>query len=624
MSYDRDEVLGANNIPSGVTGGFFIYSVLDDKGICYADQNVIELFGCKDIAELRELTSNSFVGMVHPDDRERVMNTIKEYNSDWRKPHNYIRYRIVTKQGTYRYVEDFGHLMNSSTGSLYCYVFIAAMEQIEYESPERYSFVKLQSSGDLNVDSLTGLMNMDALYLMAKDMRSSNMADIPNSITVIVFDILGLRDVNKTLGHAEGDSRILELSKVISEHIPGSGRVFRGHEADIIAVCVNIGERDLMENIEAVVNECKSPILFGVSAAYSDDVSQNCFEGEQLLRALEEAQLDLRLKKMISTKSNLSQALTSLVRALEEVDSDTEAHVRRTQKMGIALGRRIGLSDLQLSQLQLLCLLHDIGKIAVPLEILNKPGKLNDDEWAVLRTHPVKGYQIATATEELKPLADPILYHHERWDGKGYPSGLVKKEIPVLSRIISIVDAYDAMVNDRCYRKGMSPDNAKKEISDCSGTQFDPYLASEFLAMLEEDPSLSYGTVTDGGEVRLFDNKVYHSSGVGLTKPVLYSKYKLDLDDTIIEVDGFFETLTGYSREDVVGKMTQFDLLPDEEREFYIEQVQLQFTTGNIAYLQHPIKRKDGTVMQVICNGERYFDSSVREFRSSIMVFEVT
>ena len=623
MANNPADDMSTNRVPVDVPGGFFIYDVFGDEGICYADVNVLALFGCRDIDELRALTGNSFVGMVHPDERERVTETIKEVNRDRRKGHNYIRYRIVTAQGTYRYVEDFGHLLNGG-GSTYCYVFIAGLEQGEYDSSEHYIFDNAKAvRSDLYRDSLTGLQNKDALYLMAKEMQADCREDSMPACSVIVFDILGLRNINRTLGHAEGDARIKDLAEKIVERIP-QGRIFRGHDADIIAVCENCSEQETTEYITAVVDACKIPILFGVSSSCCTEGVTASTQGEVLLCALEEAQLDLRIKKMLNAKSNRSQTLSSLVRALEEVDADTEAHVRRTQKMGIALGRRIGMTDLQLSKLQLLCLLHDIGKIAVPLEILNKPGKLTDDEWAVLRAHPEKGYQIATAAEELRPLAEPILYHHERWDAKGYPAGLGTDDIPLLSRIISIVDAYDAMVNDRSYRKAMPPEKAKKEISDNAGTQFDPTLAAEFLAMLEEDPALSYGSVTDGGEVRVFERRVTQSSGVGQTKRVPYTKYTLNMDDVIISADGFFETLTGYAREDAVGRMSQFDLLPEEERDYYIEQVQLQFTTGNIAYLQHPLRRKDGTVIQVICNGERYFDSSVRAFRSSIMVFEVT
>ena len=104
--------------------------------------------------------------------------------------------------------------------------------------------------------------------------------------------------------------------------------------------------------------------------------------------------------------------------------------------------------------------MHDIGKVAIPLEILNKPGKLTDEEWEIIKSHTIKGYEIAKSTPELEGVADMIKYHHERWDGKGYPDGLSLETIALLSRIIYVVDAYDAMINNRSYRKAKSVEEA--------------------------------------------------------------------------------------------------------------------------------------------------------------------
>lgn len=138
--------------------------------------------------------------------------------------------------------------------------------------------------------------------------------------------------------------------------------------------------------------------------------------------------------------------------------------------------------------MSLLCLLHDIGKIGVPLEILNKPGKLSDEEWEILRSHTEKGYVIANSNHELKGIAEEIRHHHERWDGSGYPDGLSGESIPLLSRIIAVVDAYDAMINNRSYKSAISVSSAMEELEQCAGSQFDPFIVSEFLLMLKENP----------------------------------------------------------------------------------------------------------------------------------------
>ena len=343
-----------------------------------------------------------------------------------------------------------------------------------------------------------------------------------------------------------------------------------------------------------------------------------------LTEALQTAYRSIQIKKLMCAGSLRSQALASLVRALKEADADTEDHVRRTRKMGAMLGRRIGLTDAQLTQLELLCLLHDIGKIGIPLEILNKPGKLAEQEWEVLRTHPEKGYQIAMSADELSTIADMILYHHERWDGRGYPKGLAGEDIPVLSRIISIVDAYDAMVNDRSYRKALTPEAAQQEIRRNAGTQFDPALAGEFLTLLAENPEIARGEkVGPEAEGHGRFAPLMAAEGTGVTVPIAYSRYMLDLNETIIEADRRFEEITGYAVEDAVGKMTQFDLIPPEDRAHYMLQVSRQFTQGDMAYLRHEILRKDGVKVKVACYGRRYYDSAVKAFRNEIIIFQL-
>ena len=131
--------------------------------------------------------------------------------------------------------------------------------------------------------------------------------------------------------------------------------------------------------------------------------------------------------------------------------------------------------------------LHDIGKVGIDENILNKPGKLTRDEWREMKKHPEIGYRIAMASPELMSVAEFILSHHERWDGKGYPRGLKGKEIPTLARIIAITDAYDAMMTDRPYRKALSKEEALQEIRNNAGTQFDPEIAEAFVKMMKEE-----------------------------------------------------------------------------------------------------------------------------------------
>jgi HD-GYP domain-containing protein (c-di-GMP phosphodiesterase class II) len=129
-------------------------------------------------------------------------------------------------------------------------------------------------------------------------------------------------------------------------------------------------------------------------------------------------------------------------------------------------------------------MLHDIGKIGIDNSILNKPGKLSKNEWEIMKKHSEIGYRIAMSSPELEPIAEYILAHHERWDGNGYPQGLKGEEIPLLSRILAVVDSYDAMTEDRVYRKAMTHQAAIEEIKKNAGTQFDPNIAQIFIDSL--------------------------------------------------------------------------------------------------------------------------------------------
>jgi PAS domain S-box-containing protein len=293
---------------------------------------------------------------------------------------------------------------------------------------------------------------------------------------------------------------------------------------------------------------------------------------------------------------------------------------------GAALGKRIGLTDKQQSSLSLLCLLHDIGKIGVPLDILNKPGKLTDEEWNYIKTHVHKGYQIAKSSKGLNEIADMILHHHERWDGKGYPDGLKEEETPLLSRIISVVDAFDAMVSNRSYRAAKSVDEAIAELERCSGTQFDPTLVKEFVPICrsmvgnvipdEEKLKTPADTIAEKTKTLEPDHSGEHN-----VHGVVYSRYVLNAHNVIIDVDDNFEKLTGYSRDDIKeNTMEQQDLVPAEDVTEYLCFVSESLAKNPIAYCEHRLKRKDGSIIHVLCLGKMVYDSASHETRSEIIV----
>lgn len=174
-------------------------------------------------------------------------------------------------------------------------------------------------------------------------------------------------------------------------------------------------------------------------------------------------------------------AMDTLSTSLEIRSGDTEDHVDRTFRLAAAIGRAMGLSEDSLSALEKGACLHDVGKIGVPDAVLLKPGRLTEEEWDLMRRHPEMGHKLICQVPGMDLVAEVVLSHHERYDGSGYPRGTKGEEIPLEARVLAVVDAYDAMTNDRPYRRAMSPEAAIAEIEANSGTQFDPEVVRAFI-----------------------------------------------------------------------------------------------------------------------------------------------
>ena len=177
--------------------------------------------------------------------------------------------------------------------------------------------------------------------------------------------------------------------------------------------------------------------------------------------------------KLLESRTVYGSVITIIKAAMCDKKHEAQEHTERMVMLAKALGRRLGLTGELLEQVELLAMLHDVGKLSIDKKILDKQGELTEADWAEIKKHPVTGYRIAKALPQLEHIAYYILCHHERWDGSGYPAGLKGSEIPLLSRIIAVADAYDAMTHDRAYRKARTKQYAAEEIKK-RGIQFDP------------------------------------------------------------------------------------------------------------------------------------------------------
>ena len=181
------------------------------------------------------------------------------------------------------------------------------------------------------------------------------------------------------------------------------------------------------------------------------------------------------------------QIVTALSEAVDAKDRYTSGHSKRVAEYSRLIAKRMGKSDEEQEKIYRAGLLHDVGKIGVPVDIINKPGKLTDDEFDLIKIHPITGYHILRGISEYGDMAIASKYHHERYDGRGYPNGLEGENIPEMARILGVADSYDAMTSNRSYRKGLPQDIVRSEIEKGRGKQFDPYVADIMLQMIDED-----------------------------------------------------------------------------------------------------------------------------------------
>jgi diguanylate cyclase (GGDEF)-like protein/PAS domain S-box-containing protein len=337
-------------------------------------------------------------------------------------------------------------------------------------------------------DVLTGLYNRR--YYEEAKLILDRKENYP--LSVIVGDVNGLKLINSAMGHQEGDVLIQKVARILEKCCRPGDILARtgGDEFSIFLPNTTYEEADRI--IHLIGKACEEEKKY-VDEAYHPSISVGCATKTEketdLASIIKAAEESMYRHKLLQNKSLHSSLINTMKTSLFEKSQETEAHARRLIDLSKAVGEILKLTEEQLNELELLSTLHDIGKIGISDSILNKPGKLTEEEWVEMKRHPEMGYRIAMSTPELAPIADYILSHHERWDGKGYPYGRKGEEIPLLSRIIAIADSYDAMTSDRPYRKAISREEAIEEIRRNAGTQFDPYLCDIFInqVLKEED-----------------------------------------------------------------------------------------------------------------------------------------
>lgn len=337
-------------------------------------------------------------------------------------------------------------------------------------------------------DSLTGLYNRTFFE------NELNRLDSPEylPLSYIIGDVNGLKLVNDTLGHAEGDRLLTGIAGLLTLCCRQGDALARIGGDEFCILLPNTPLETAQEVCKSIYQACADYAEKNNKESFFQSISLGCAAKNEMAETMavvaKTAEEVMYRRKMLQRKSVHSSIISSIKTTMYEKNHETEEHAERLIELSRALGEAISLPEEKQNELELLSALHDIGKMSIGDHVLNKSGQLTEEEWFEIRKHPEVGYRIAEATPELLPIAEYILCHHERWDGTGYPQGLEEEQIPLLSRIISIVDAYDAMTQDRPYRLALSKEEAIEEILENAGGQFDPILARIFIEQVLRKP----------------------------------------------------------------------------------------------------------------------------------------
>jgi diguanylate cyclase (GGDEF)-like protein len=406
--------------------------------------------------------------IVHPEDIEVYDYTTNEIINS---PHGLIgEYRIIKNNET-RYIQSsvFGDIDESGT-VIGAFGILKDITTLEKSKQEIEYFA--------NYDVLTGLYNRNNFEKLHKSL------DYSKDVCVLICDVDGLKLINDAFGHIEGDKLLVHLAHTLEE-VGGSKNVFRIGGDEFVIIIYDANEELVLSIEKSIKDQIHKfrlhSVGFDASIGYSFINKNKTFED-----TFKKAENLMYRRKLTERKSRKSNALETIMQTMHERTEETEEHCHRVGDLSAELLKMTGRKrDYEIEEIKLVADVHDIGKISINDQILGKPNKLTEHEYEMIKYHSESGYKIISNIIDNEDIAVAVLYHHEKWDGTGYPHGLKGTKIPVYSRIIAICDAYDAMTSNRVYRDALSVKQAIREITRSSGTQFDPELVEYFLKIVK-------------------------------------------------------------------------------------------------------------------------------------------
>ena len=413
------------------------------------------------------LLKTNFLSYVHPEDLEMTLEAVNNLN-EGNPVINFIN-RYKAWDGSYKYIEWRSAPYNNL-------IYAAARDITERKEQEKE--VEYLSYHD----QLTGLYNRR--YMEDSIKRLDEERNLP--LCIMMIDVNGLKMANDAFGHKMGD-RLLVTAAEILKSVTRADDILCRVGGDEFMLILPETDSEAATKIKKRISERSRESLLDsvvVSLAVGFEIKISAFQ--DINDILRQSDSNMYKDKFKNGRAMRLQTVNNIINDIDKKYSHEKKHRNKVAEYSLMIGDALNFDENRMEDLKLAALVHDVGKIKISGELLNKKGKPSKEEWEELKKHPVIGYNILKAVDEYAGIADEVLHHHERWDGKGYPKRLKGEEIPLISRILSVADAFEAMTSERPYKSQKTVEEAITELKKCSGKQFDPEITEVFIKIIEE------------------------------------------------------------------------------------------------------------------------------------------
>ena len=382
-------------------------------------------------------------------------------------------YNLIRKDQSLLPVECYSSAIKNEKGKIIGFqgIFLDITSRKEYEDKVKYLSFH---------DKLTGLYNR--AYFEEELLKLDSNRNLPLSINM--GDVNNLKMINDTFGHQQGDQILCRIAEVLKSCFRKSDVISRWGGDEFSAILPYTTRETGIGIINRIKIECQRRSSLTLPLSISFGIATKESSSENINAIVSEAESRMYRYKIFDRRASDNVLIVSMKKALQQKRFDTEEYRQSYIDCATKFGKTLKLEKTELNKLKLLSAICDIGKIAVSEDIILKKGWLSKEEWEEIKRHPEIGFRIARTSPELSNIANDILHHHEFWNGQGYPHKIKGDDIPLLSRIIHIVDAYQAMTHERPYRKAMNKKEAVEELKNRRGSQFDPILTDKFINMV--------------------------------------------------------------------------------------------------------------------------------------------